>query len=249
MKKVAICLKGAISKKGNTHDRFYHPGEPYREGEYIDYVAVKNSIFKHIIDPNPNYEFDFFLHGWNTDLESNLINLYNPKKILLENNNNYNDVIQSIISKSEDFGGVSGGLSIKKSLELREIYEIESNQQYDIIIVYRYDVLLWKDMILDNYNVNDYMYVNAWKGDLSADFHFVMSHDNAYKFKYLYDSIVLYNNVHGFHKWIKNYIVNILKCNLKEDDIKAGQSQEVMRVIDADPSLKYILTDYSENEK
>lgn len=244
MKRVAICLKGAVSKKGKTHDRFYHPSELYRDGEYIDYVAVSNSIFKHIVSPNNNYEFDFFLHGWNIDLENHLVDIYKPKKHLFEDNKNYNNVISSIINDTADFGGVSGGLSLKKSLELREIYEIETSKKYDIIIVYRYDVLLWKDMVLDEYDIDKYIYVNQWYGECNADFHFIMSDKNANKFKYLYDSVKLYNNTHKFHHWIKNYVINIIECQLKEDNIMAGTSQEHMRVIGDTPSLQNILINY-----
>jgi hypothetical protein len=244
VKKVAVCLKGAVSKKGKTHDRFYHPNEVYRDGEYIDFLAVSKSIFKHIVNANTDYEFDFFLHGWNFDLESKLIEIYNPKKYLFENNTNYNTVISSFISKSDDFGGVSGGLSIKKTLELKEIHEIEVNTEYDIVIIYRYDVLLWKDMVLNEYDVDKYIYVNKWYGECNADFHFVMSNKNSRKFKYLYDSVVLYNNFHKFHYWIKNYVINILKCDLKEDDITAGIFQEHMRVIGDTPSLTNKLINY-----
>jgi hypothetical protein len=244
MKKVAICLKGAVSKKGKTHDRFYNSGDLYRDGEYVNYVAVRNSIFKHIVLSNKGYDFDFFLHGWNLDLKDELIKIYEPKKFLFENNINYNDVIGSVITNSNDFGGVSGGLSLKKSLELREIYEIESNEKYDIVIIYRYDVLLWKDMKLDNYDVSKSIYVNGWYGNCNGDFHFLMSYENAYKFKYLYNSITTYNNSHMFHYWIKNYVINILNCDLKEDDITAGVFQEHMRVIGDTPSLNNKLINY-----
>lgn len=244
MKKVAICLKGAVSKVGKTHDRFYYKNDLYRIGEYIDYEAVAKSIFNHIVEPNKNYEFDFFLHSWNYDLKNELVNLYKPKKFLFENNNVYNDIISSVITASEDFGGVSGGLSKKKSIELKEIYEIESGVKYDIVIVYRYDVLLWKNMILDYYDTTNFIYVNAWHGSKNADFHFVMSNENSQKFKYLYDSVVLYNNTHKFHHWIKNYIENILKIPMAEDTIEAGVFQEHMRVIGNDNVLQKILKKY-----
>lgn len=244
MKKVAICLKGAVSKKGTTHERFYNKEDLYRDGEYINYTAVRNSIVNHIVESNPNYHFDFFLHGWNLDLSKNLIDLYKPKKYLFEDNRIYNDMIGSIILKQSDFGGVSGGLSTKKSIELKEIYEHESQIKYDIVIIYRYDVLLWKNMNLDEYNTENYIYVNQWEGECNADFHFVMSHKNSNVFKYLYDSVYLYNNQHGFHLWIKNYIVNILKCNLVEDKIKAGVDQEHMRVIYNSTELTNILNKY-----
>lgn len=231
MKKVAICLKGAVGKKGGPHDRFYVKGDLYKTGEYVDYKSVRDSIYKHIIEPNPNYHFDFFLHGWNLDLAQNLVEIYNPKLSLFEDNNIYNDVITSVISNPSDFGGVSGGFSLKKSLELMEIYEINKKFEYDIVIIYRYDILLWKNMILDEYNVDKFLYVNAWNQSCQADFHFVMSKDNAYKFKYLYDSVSLYDNTHGFHHWINNYVINILGLEMREDNIHAGKDQEHLRLL------------------
>ena len=240
-KKVAVCLKGAVSKKGTTHERFYEKNDLYRNGEYIDYVMVRDSIYKHIVMSNPNFDFDFFLHGWNLDLENHLTELYNPKKVLFENNSNYNEVISSVIDNQSDFGGVSGGLSLKKSLELKEIYEIESNKVYDYVVIYRYDVLLWKDIKLHNYELNNYIYVNGWDGSCNADFHFIMSNNNSYKFKYLYDSVKLYNNTHRFHHWIRHYIQHIMRCNILEDDIIAGVDQEHMRVIGNDINLQNML--------
>ena len=108
---------------------------------------------------------------------------------------------------------------------------MEQNFDYDIVIVYRYDVLLWKDIILDDYKLDDFVYVNAWDGSCNADYHFIMSNKNSHKFKYLYDSIYFYQNYHKFHYWIQNYIVNVIKCNIKEDNIIAGQHQEHMRVL------------------
>jgi hypothetical protein len=232
MKRVAICLKGAVSKKGGPHDRFYYKDDLYKDGQYIDYVKVRESIFKHIIDVNKDvYEFDFFLHCWNFDLKDNMIDIYKPKKEKFEDNTNYNNVIMSVTSDPSDFGGISGGLSLKKSIELKEIYEIEKNIKYDIVIIYRYDVLIWKDIILDKYETDKYIYVNAWDGSCNADYHFIMSNENSFKFKYLYDSIYLYDNRHGFHHWIKNYLVNIINCELREDEIFAGEHQEHMRVL------------------
>jgi hypothetical protein len=244
MKKVAICLKGAISKVGKTHDRFYYKNDVYREGQYIDYESVSNSIFKHIVDTNKNYEFDFFLHSWNYDLKNELNELYKPKKSQFEDNNLYNDIISSILKTPEDFGGVSGSLSTKKSIELKEIYEIENRMGYDIVIIYRYDVLLWKDLLLDNYDTENFIYVNAWRGSKNGDFHFVMSNENSHRFKYLYDSVSLYNNLHSFHYWIRNYIENIIKTPLTEDTIEAGVFQEHMRVIGDNSPLQEKLTDY-----
>jgi hypothetical protein len=231
MKRVAFCIKGAVSKKGHVHDRFYKQNDLYKYGDYIDYRLVRDSIFKHIVTVNKEYCFDFFLHGWNLDIESDLCEIYKPKKYLFEDNNNYNKVINSFISDESDFGGVSGSLSLKKSIELKEMYEFENNLNYDIVIIYRYDVLIWKNIFLDNYNINDYIYVNGWDNSCNADYHFIMSNENSKKFKYLYDSVYIYNNKHLFHYWIKNFISNIYGLKLKEDNIIAGIDQEHMRVL------------------
>ena len=244
MKRVAICIKGAVSKKGSDHERFYHKNELYRHGEYVDYVAVRNSVIKHIVEANPECNFDFFLHGWNIDLKDELVDLYKPKSFLFEDNNNYNDEISAMITDPKDFGGISGSLSLKKSLELKEQYEKDNDIKYDIVIIYRYDVLIWKDMSLDFYNVNNSIYVNKWNGSCSADYHFVMSSENAYRFKYLYNSVVDHNNKHKFHHWIKNYIVNILKCRLLEDDIPVGLFQEHMRLMTKNPVYINILKNF-----
>jgi hypothetical protein len=241
---VAICIKGAVSKKGGVHDRFSSPGEVYKEGTYINYVAVRNSIFKHIVEANKDCNFDFFLHGWNIDLESSLIELYNPKKYVFEDNNAYQNVILLQSANPSDYGGISGSLSLKKSLELKEIYEIERGFKYDAVIIYRYDVLLWKDMKLDKYELGKYIYVNGWNGSCRGDFHFVMSNNNSNKFKYLFDSVSAYNNIQEFHHWIWNYIVNILQVDVKEDELLAGVFQEHMRVIGCTQELLPYLEKY-----
>lgn len=86
-------------------------------------------------------------------------------------------------------------------------------------------------MILSNYDIDNFVYVNAWDNSCQADFHFVMSNESAYKFKYLYDSVALYNNTHKFHHWINNYITNILGLALKEDEINVGKDQEHLRLL------------------
>jgi hypothetical protein len=244
MKRVAFCLKGAVSKEGGHHDRFLYKDDLYRDGRYIDYIAVRNSIFKHIVSVNENFVFDFFIHSWNEDLQQNLLEIYNPKKYCFENNTYYNNIITSVISKPEDFGGVSGSLSLKKSLELKEFHEFQNDIEYDIVIIYRFDVLIWKDLILSDYDTENFIYVNGWDGSCMGDFHFVMSNNNSRKFRYLYDSLKLTDNTHKFHFWIKYYLLQVLKTELKEDGIIAGLYQEHMRVIGNNFSLKEIAKQY-----
>jgi hypothetical protein len=222
-KRVAICLRGAVSKQ----NAFFKQNEIYLDQPYVDYKKCARSIMKYIVEPNQsNYDFDFFCHGWNQDLEQDMLELYHPKKYLFENNNDYADYINSLCQNEDDFGCVSQALTMKKVIELKEQYEKEN--KYDIVILYRYDVLLWKPLLLNEYNSSN-IYVNAQE-DGNGDFHFIMNEQNANQFKYLIDSIQKGNQC-KMHFWIKNYINNYMKKNLVLDRIVPGRDQEVIRKI------------------
>ena len=94
MKKVAICLRGCISK---IQDNFINnPSQIYNSSKkYINYNAVYNSIKMHIIDFNKDCSFDFFIHSWNTDLEKELIELYKPRAYEFENQLLYESYIKN----------------------------------------------------------------------------------------------------------------------------------------------------------
>lgn len=226
MKRVALCMRGAISKEcGNTSN-----SNVYAEGRYVDYVACYNSIVKHILQSNPDYVFDIFCHCWNTDLEESIVKLYTPVKWKFEDNRIYEKDILERCSSKNDFNGISHALTIQKTIELKEAYEKETNSIYDIVCVYRYDVFLWKNIVLDTYiDLKSGIYVN---GDSNNDFHFIMNSQHSNEFKYLYDSIKL-GNKHKVHSWIKNYIINYMKKKCMVDDILAGKHQEVIRKIDS----------------
>jgi hypothetical protein len=233
-KRVALCMRGAVSKKDMTFEKMNELYE--NNNEYVDYKACYNSIIKHIVEPNLNeYQFDIFCHGWNVDLEKNIVDMYSPVKYLFEDNKKYNDYIKELCVSDRDFGGISQALTMKKSIELKEQYEAEQNFKYDVVILYRYDIFLWKDIILNNYTElkNDSIYVNRHtqiSGDGTGDFHFVMNSDVSGLFKNLIDSIQE-GNKHVMHHWIKNYIINYIKKPLLMDDIEPGKHQEVIRKI------------------
>jgi len=219
--KVAFCLKGAVGKSFD-----FRTNSVYTDSPYVDYKKCRNSIYKYIVNQT-KYNIDFFCHCWNKDLEESLKELYNPKMIVCENNNDYYNEISSRCHN--EYAQVSHALSMKKVIELKEQYEKENNFNYDIVILYRYDVLLWKNMVLDKYNINDDIYVNAHVNS-DGDFHFIMNNDTSKYFKNLYES-ALCGNIPIVHYWIKHYVTNYLKKNLLMDDIYPGIHQEVIRKI------------------
>lgn len=224
-KRVAICLRGGISKESNGMAS--NMGDLYKEGKYIDYKKCYRTILKHIITPNAEYDFDFFCHCWNTDLENDISNLYKPKGKIFEDNSIYYDSLSKLIPENKEFSGISQALSLKKSIELKESYE-DDNFKYDMCIVYRYDLFLWKDMLLSKYNMPDAIYTNH--GDGNGDSYFIMQNSVSKEFKYLYDSASK-GNIVKVHSWIKNYIVNYMKKQVITDDIVAGVHHELIRKI------------------
>lgn len=225
-KKVSVCMRGGISTYENLFD------SKLINKNYIDYFKCYESIYEHIIRPNENdYTFDFFCHCWNTDLEKEIINLYKPLNHKFENNEIYReeiDKLSKVNPGSHNYSGISQALTIKKSIELKEEYEIKNNIKYDLVILYRYDVLLWKNMDLNKYaNLNEVIYVNAHPNE-GGDFHFVMNNEKSKDFKYLFDSLYK-GHRHSVHEWIKNYIVLFMKLKCVSDSIVPGKHQEVYR--------------------
>lgn len=222
--KVAVCLRGAVAKIDGA--AFFTQGALYRPGQYINYVACHNSIQKHIINANSDCSFDFFIHCWNEDLQQPLVNLYRPKGFLFENNTPYNDEINKRVRHPNEFTGISHALSIKKSIELAESY------QYDLVILFRPDLILLKDMDLKKYDPSQ-IYVNGHSPpDPVGDFHFVMGQKIASEFKNLYDG-ALQGNPCKHHFWMQNYVSNFMNRPLLTDEIIAGTDEEVLRKINA----------------
>lgn len=164
------------------------------------------------------------------DLEEELSTLYSPRKKLFEDNRIYNDEISNLCKELSHFSGISKTLSQKKSIEIKEAYELENNIQYDIVIIYRYDVLLWKPIILDTYTALENTIYPTGGADGNSDFHFIMSNAASAQFKNLYESLSL-GNRYIVHSWIKNYIIKYLKLKVVPDSILPGRHQEAMRKV------------------
>jgi len=224
---VAVLLKGAISK---TTGRSNLPGGSDRPGNFVNYKSCYNSIIQHIVKANPSHSFDFFIHTWHPELQQELVELYSPKSYLFESNDIYTqellNKIHSCGAPVQDFGQVSHCLSIKRVTDLLEQYVTKSETQYDRTIFYRLDVLLWKDIILEQYS-QDTIYCNHCTNQ-NGDFHFVMNYHNALLFGNIYNSISI-DNPPTPHEVMGQYILNFMHKPLEMDDILAGRDQEVIR--------------------
>ena len=223
--RLALCIRGAVSK---LHHASMKPMDIYDMDHYIDYMAVYRSIEMHILNPNRHIDIDIFIHSWTTNLELELNRIYKPVLSMYENNNIYTDEILTRCDNINQFSAISQALAIKRVIQLKESYEQINNFEYDLNILYRPDVLIWKDMLLNNYDTHNNIYVNAHENG-GGDFHFIMSSDNLKKFKTLYDFPLISQNKNTDHGWMKNFIINYMKQNLEMDNIVPGRDQEVAR--------------------
>ena len=217
-KKIAILLKGAVSIKSGVIR-----GCVKDKNDYVNYPIILNSIKEHIINPNSSeYDFDFFIHCWNTDLQESMCKIYNPIKYIFEKNEPYLKPFEHM--GDHPMRQISQAYAIKRGIEMIE----STKTKYDQIIIYRPDVLLWKNMDLKKYDENT-IYVNAHQdhGGSGGDFHFVMNMENASNFKNLVESVE--KNPPAAHRWIKNYVINFMKKELIMDDIIPPNHQEVLR--------------------
>ena len=206
-KKCAICLRGCVDKIKSGH--FHNIKDIYKEGKYINIDSIYKSIKMHIIDNNADYEFDFFIHCWNPDLKEKICNLYDPKDYVFE----YQFPYKNIVSCSLD----GQKLGISKSLNIMINFADKNNIKYDKIIVYRPDVILFKNMDLSLYK-NNQIYCN---NSINEDFHFIMNFDNAKIFK----------DVNNYKMSFYDFTKKIMKNPLNGDNIKCGIHQEVLRKI------------------
>lgn len=251
--KVAVLMHGAISNPSgrmNTYESAYK----LKINSYVNYHATKRALQKHLIDTNPNCTFDFFLHCWNVNLERDLKALYNPNAALFEVNSDYESILleklKSCAVADKRYGHVSRCLSIKKATELLK----NSRIKYDLVIFYRYDVLLLKDIDLNKYDLTK-IWINKdsrlipWikknpKIQYCGDVYFLMSYKNALNFGLnLYDKLSSKLKPND-HQYIIPYVKKYLKKEYAIDDIDLGKDIEIIRLLKSLNLPEHTLNEY-----
>lgn len=231
-KKAALILRGGIS---NTYGKLSISNDA-RNKDYINFRCVKNSLQKHLIDYNSEFHFDTYIQSWNIELREDLVNLYNPISTIFEDNSIYAEEFKQILIKCETnekhYNQVSQALSIKKSFQL-----VKNVDRYDCIIFYRPDVLVWKNIDLDKYNLNK-IYCNNY-GYGQGDFHFIMSPSNARKFHLVYDFLSKENPPID-HMYIPKHVRDFTGQEILCDNIESGVDQEVVRKLKNSVNLGYL---------
>lgn len=140
--RVAYCLSGLVGGlTGKNSDKNY--------GCEQVLSTCSNSIFKHT-----DVELDFFIHSWNTDLESMFIDLFKPKKLILEPQIKFGIPIhlQNTDRTQNHFSRWYSNHIVNCS---RKDYEFENDFKYDLVITTRFDIMWLKDIGFSKLNTNE----------------------------------------------------------------------------------------------
>lgn len=175
--KYAIILFGGVGKKAgqygpskNSKSRNNRNNPDYiksffsvsdvKKDDCVNILKCKESIYRHIINYNSDYEFDIYVHSWSYAIRDWIEEVYKPVKSKYEVNEKSRHLIEN--SKC-DMSIISKYLSIKRGLELVE--ECKGKEYYDYYIVTRPDVFINGGVYLKNYfkEGDDVVYTDTYK--------------------------------------------------------------------------------------
>jgi len=146
--KVALCLYGLTGAVDFG----------YGLGKAIDPRIGHYHHLKHIIKPN---NADVFIHSWSTEFKDLLVDLYKPKKHIIE---------PQITFDQESVGRnsiPSRWWSNAVVMDLKRQFEEENNFKYDWVMLYRFDHIFLVDLNFKEFN-NEKIYFRHSNGMRSS---------------------------------------------------------------------------------
>lgn len=236
--KYAIALFGGVSRL--THDAHGLGSDAFGAGEPVNISIVGDAIRRHIIEPNGGQDnVRVFIHSWAYDLKEKMSDIYAPTLAKYENQADSEHQILTKVHKDTSppggycpYCGAAASLSMQKSLELVAEYEATCHHQFDRILLYRPDVLLWgQNMLLGKYN-GSHITCNRHDDVGKGDFHWVFNSRHAQQFR-PFDSLNL--GQPPYFGWIRDYIAKSIPPyeHPRVDSFRPCQNQEVLRKINS----------------
>ncbi len=136
--KIAFCLYGLVGSAT----------QKYGVGRDVDYRIGHHFNKKHIFDQND--DIDTFIHSWSTNHEEGLIETYEPKSYVIEEQIDFK---QSSIRQNSF---ASRWYSLAMANQLKSIYEEENDFKYDWVILSRFDYIFNKDINLKDWDSDNF---------------------------------------------------------------------------------------------
>jgi hypothetical protein len=184
--KIAVCFYGNVGV-------FYSNKKQYKMDGDIDYRIGYEHWKKYVFDVN---DVDVFIHSWSVKYTDGLVDLYKPKKYLIEEQKKFNAKWTDSIGEMRKEFQCSRWYSVKESMRLKREYEKENNIEYDLVVSSRtdwawlteIDFSLFEDTSLFYSPANDNFMPHNPRLD---DWIFFSNSKNMDKFSNLYDDLLV----------------------------------------------------------
>lgn len=208
--KVAFCLVGIV---GSVQGKYGLDGTANStKGSPVDFRIGHHFHKKHIFNHN---DVDVFIHSWSKEFENELVKLYKPKKYIFENQIDFGQSTWRFNSV------MSRWYSTAMSIRLKQSYEKENNFNYDMVMLYRFDHVFQRDLVLSKFNSN--LSHAAHRDDCESgckckitdnfyDAWFFSNSKNMDKFSDLYE----FNSENGFGSPHEDCVKHLKRINLYE---------------------------------
>jgi len=196
--KVAYCFHGNVGAA-------YSNKKAYESSGDIDYRIGFEHWDRHINKVN---DVDVFMHSWSTKYEEGLIDCYQPKKHLIEEQIEFGAVGTNTIGQMRKEFMISRWYSAKQSIMLKKQYEQENNIKYDMVVLSRTDWAWLTDIDFSIFQNTNLFYAPAnttfdKNNPRFDDWIFFSNSENMDNFSNLYNKMYLDRNV------IKNSIKSV----------------------------------------
>lgn len=145
-KDVAIVHVGFVGKTNRNYD-----GPPNTHAARLGY----ESLLKRVVEPNAarGWTADIFFHTWNAELEGELVNLMHPAAHF---------VGAKVLDGFNYSRGVHASSEIALDLYAKHVRDARRGRPYDRIIIKRFDVVFFRDFLLDALSDDDTLYAANW---------------------------------------------------------------------------------------
>ena len=118
------------------------------QGQPVDFVACAKTFNKHIFRHN---DTDIFIHSWSKEYEQDILNVYKPKAHIIQPQIKFKTISKGTRGNNE-FRLQSRWYSNQEVIRLKAQYEKANKMRYDCVMLCRFDVLMFSDFILDQYD-------------------------------------------------------------------------------------------------
>jgi len=197
MKKNALCFYGISSGINDKNEKIMHIDECFE------------SIKKYIIN---NSYYDIFFHTWNNinnpNLEEYLIQLYNPKNYIIDNQIQFINKNKETKHIEHYNASKSRWYSSKKVIELKEQYEYINNFNYNITFVCRFDCFFFNHYNLHELKLNNSLYLSNWT--INEPYKETMK---CYMDLFMFGNYEILNKFKNLYDFIDDYLIELNSCS------------------------------------